>query len=99
QKVERGAGVAQLSQRAAQFVQPGRVVIVADPGFEQIAQYIQRIGAARRGLQKPQAGAQQVRLTRLQMQIGNEQSTHAAVQALSSTTTAFSITTSSAGTS
>src|SRR5690606_38246497 len=95
-EINAGAGLAQALQCSAERVQPRRIVVIANPGFENVAEQVQLLGAVSRGLEPVQAGAQQIRLRGLQMQIGDEKRGH---EAAYSSAMALFMTTSSAGTS
>jgi hypothetical protein len=64
---------AQARERDADALAIGLVVVIADPGFEQIAKYVERLGSAgarRQEIDELRAGR---RLAGIQMQVGDEQ--------------------------
>lgn len=67
-----GAGGAQLLQCGSDLT--GRCLgpIVADPGFEQITEDVERAGPARRAAQEIQQKTRGLALTGLQMKVGDQ---------------------------
>jgi len=62
-----------FAQCLAHRVAHGLVVVIADPGLEQVAEYVQRIGLVRLATQKLQELRYRFRRTGIQMQIRDEQ--------------------------
>jgi hypothetical protein len=71
--IARHAALAQTGERDAHALAIRLVVVIADPGFEQIAEYVERLrsaGACRQEIDELRAGR---RLAGIQVQIGDEQ--------------------------
>ena len=71
-EVELAAAVGKLAEGGDGIEIEGGVIIVADPGFEQVAQYIQGIGFAGMFCQQLFQGIQMLRACRIQVQIRDE---------------------------
>jgi hypothetical protein len=71
--IQRGTAARQFGQRAAYLFGQGGIVVVADPGIEQVAQDVQGIGPAGAFVQEAQEQRQRVRALRRQVQVGDEQ--------------------------
>jgi hypothetical protein len=71
--IARHAALAQTGERDAHALAIRLVVVIADPGFEQIAEYVERFrsaGARCQEIDELRAGR---RLAGIQMQVGDEQ--------------------------
>ena len=91
QQMHPDAAPGEPCQRLGDFrVQRLRQIVVADPGIEQVAENVQRFGLGRRVAQETSKGRADVRAPRTKMQVGKEED---------QTTSAFSMMTSSTGTS
>ncbi len=90
-QVDARTAVGQAPQGLGNAALEGRHGIVADPHFEKITEDVQRLGLARPGVEKMQERPGDVRALLFKMQVGDQQD--------HSTISAFSMITSSAGTS
>jgi hypothetical protein len=71
--IARHAALAQACERAADALAIRFVVVIADPGFKQIAEYVERLGNAGARRQKIDELRTGRRLAGIQMQVGDEQ--------------------------
>ena len=78
-EVHRHATVGQYLQCIGHRIGGGRGRVVADPGFEQVAEDVQRIGAGCLLAQEAQEQVGDLRTAGVQVQVGNEQRGHAGI--------------------
>jgi len=72
-RIARHAAPAQARERGAHALAIRLVVVIADPGFKQIAEYVERLGSAGARCQKIDELRAGRRLAGIQMQVGDEQ--------------------------